>query len=356
MSAEPVFDLRDLLGVVRRRIRFVLGVTVGAAALTLGIAFLLPQWYLATAVILPPEESDLLSNMSIASRALTKFPAFGILGDYFTPADIYKAILGSRTAQEALVDEFDLQKRYNLKSREKTLKELTGHTRVKLNPDGTIAVSVEDRNPQRAADMTNAYIAELDRFNLEKRSSSARRTREFLQRRVAETDSLLRLSEARLREYQERKQTIAPASAGSEATQAAADLMSRKIMLEVQLGMLRGYLREDNDQVIQARSELDQLNRRIGALPELVNDMQRLVRDSKMYEQLYLLLASELERARVRETMDTPTVQVLDFAHPPERHSRPRKGLLAAGAGLLAFFMASAWTILRDRPRLPAAE
>jgi uncharacterized protein involved in exopolysaccharide biosynthesis len=356
MSEEPGFDLLEMFGAIRRRIRFVLAVSAAAGVLTLAIAFVLPKWYTATSVILPPDESDLLSNMSLATRALTKFPAFGILSDYFTPADIYKAILGSRTVEETVVEQFDLQKVYRLKSREKTLKELAGHTKVKLNPDGTIAVSVEDRSPQRAAAMTNAFVAELDRFNVEKRSSSARRTREFLQRRVAETDSLLRVSELKLKEYQEKSHTIAPVAAGSEATQAAADLMSRKILLEVRVGMLRGYLRDDNDEVVQARSELDQLDRRIATLPALENDLQRLVRDTRMYEQLFLLLTSELERSRVRETMDTPTVQVLDTARTPERHSRPRKGLLAVGAGLLAFVAASSWTVVRDRSSVSAAE
>ncbi len=355
MKPAAEFDLRVLFAAVGRRWRFVLAVTVGTAALTLAIAFMLPKWYEATAIILPPDESDLLSNMSLAQRALTKFPAFGILSDYFTPADIYKAILGSRTVQEAIVERYDLQKVYHLKSREKTLKALSGHAHVKLNPDGTIAVSVEDRSPQRAADMTNAFLLELDRFNVEKRSTSARRTREFLQHRVAETDSLLAVSEQRLRRYQEEKHTVAPSMVGSDATQAAADLMSRKIMLEVRLGTLRGYLGEDNDQIVQARSELDQLDRRIATLPALENDLQRLVRDARMYEQLYLLLTSELERSRVRETMDTPTVQVLDAAKPPERHSRPRKGLLAAGAGLLACCASALWVAANDRtkPSIP---
>jgi uncharacterized protein involved in exopolysaccharide biosynthesis len=355
MSGDAMMDLGELFAVVRRRYRFVLATGLGAAVLTLAITFVLPKWYKATSVILPPDESDLLSNMSLAQRALTKFPAFGILSDYFTPADIYKAILGSRTVGDTIVARFDLQHVYRIKSREKTLKELTNHTSVKLNPDGTIAVSVEDRSPKRAAAMTNAYITELDRFNVEKRSTSARRTREFLQQRVSETDSLLRASEATLRDYQEERHTIAPVGAGTEAMQAAADLMSRKMMLEVRLGMLRDYLRDENEQVVQVRSELDQLDRRIAQLPALENDLQRLVRDSKMYEQLYLLLTSELERSRVRETMDTPTVQVLDAAVPPERHSWPHKGLLTAIAGAVGLVLSSAWVILRERPTPDAA-
>jgi uncharacterized protein involved in exopolysaccharide biosynthesis len=315
----------------------VLAVTLGAALVTLGITFLLPKWYRATAVILPPQEADLITNMARAQRALTRFPAFGILSEYFTPADIYKAILLSRSAQEEIIREFDLMQVYGKPSREKTIKELKTHYRVKLNPDGTIAVQVDDKVPSRAADMANAFLIALDRLNVETRNAQAHRTRLFLERRVQETDSLLKASEAALEHYSTSRRAVAPSSVGAGDVQVAADLMARKMLLEVRIGMLRGYLRDDNEQVVQARSELEQLGRRIESLPRLQTELTRLVRETKIYEQLYLLLTAELEQARIRETMDTPTVQVLDPAVPPERHERPRKATLAVAAGLLAF-------------------
>lgn len=349
MSGDVAFDARALVEAVRRRARFVFGVGAAAAVLTFGVASVLPRWYTASTTLMPPEEGDLLSNISMAQRALTKFPAFGILNDYFTPADVYKAVLGSRTVKEAIVHEFDLQKVYRQKSLEKTLRALQDHTKIKLNPDGTIKVSVEDRKRDRAAAMANAYVRELDRFNVEKRNSTARRTREFLQRRVAEEDSLLRRSEADLRSYQEDHRAVAPGTAEGTSIQAAAEVMSRKLMLEVRLGVLRGYLREDNAQVVQVRTELEQLEARIAALPRLQGDLQRLVRDSKVHEQVFLMLTAELEQARVREAMDTPTVQVMDPAFEPERHSRPKRTLLALAAAVLATAVAAAWVAASER-------
>jgi uncharacterized protein involved in exopolysaccharide biosynthesis len=346
-------DLRDVFRVVWARRIPILAASAVAAALMLGIAFLLPKWYRATAVILPPEETDLLGNMSLAQRALTKFPAFGILTDYFTPADIFKAVLSSRSVQEEVVERFDLQRVYKQKSLEKTLKELKSNYRVRLNPDGTIAVSVDDRDRQRAAGMANAFLDALDRYNVEKRNTQARRTRQFLERRVIETDSLLRSTEIALRRYQESHHTVAPANVSAGDVQAAADLMARKLALEVRLGVLRSYLREDNDQVIQTRSELDQLKRRIATLPALQTDLGRLTRDNKVQEQLYLLLTSELEQARIREQQDTPTVQVLDPGKPPERHVRPRRLTLAIAAGMLAFLAATIWFVFRDSRDVP---
>jgi uncharacterized protein involved in exopolysaccharide biosynthesis len=349
MSATGSLDLAGMARSVARRGRFVAAASLGAALLTLGVTFVIPKWYTASAVILPPEESDLLSNMGLAQRALSKFPAFGILQDYFTPADVFKAVLNSRTIQEELVRKHELQRVYKQKSLEKTLKALTQHTKIKLNPDGTLKVSVEDKDPRRAAAMANDYLAALDRFNVEKRNTTAHRTRVFLQARLAETDSLLRASETALRLYQEQHRTVAPPNAGSADAQAAADVMSRKLMLQVRLGVLRSYLAEDTDQVMQVKEELAQLDRRLAAIPELQGDLVRLIRDQKVYEQLYLLLTAELEQARIRETMNTPTVQLLDPAVPPERHSWPRRGILTVAAFLVAFLGAAGWVAAHDR-------
>jgi tyrosine-protein kinase Etk/Wzc len=341
-------DVRAMIHAVwPHRLRVVL-VTIAAMVLTLAIAFLLPRWYRATAVILPPEDSDMLSNLSFASRALSKFPAFGVLGDYFTPADIYKAVLGSRTAQEHVVDAFDLGNVYGKRSREQTLKELKHHYRVKLASDGTISVEVEDRDPHRAAAMAMAFLEALDRYNIEKRSTQARRSRIFLERRVTETDSLLRVSEQALQTYQQIHAAVAPTSMSSTDVQVAADVMARKLMLEVKLGVLRTYLRDDNEQVLQTRTELEQLKRQVTEIPALQTELARLIRDNRVMEQLFLLLTAELEQARIREAQDTPTVQILDPAIPPERHSRPRRLILTLAAGVLAFLGSVGYLVIRS--------
>jgi tyrosine-protein kinase Etk/Wzc len=324
------------------RVRLI-GVSLAAGLLALGIGFLFPRWYEATATILPPEDSDLFSNLMLGQRALTKFPAFGALGDYFTPADVFKAILKSRHVQDRIIDRFELQKVYKQKSREKTRKALRNLYSVELAPEGTITVAIEDKDPKRAAAMAMAFLEELDHYNIKNKNSRAKRTREFLEQRVLDTDSLLRVSEERLRIYQEAKHTVVPTNIQSSEVQSAADLMARKIALEVRLGVLRTYLTEDSDEIRQTKTELNQLKNQIVTLPALQSDISRMVRDQKIQEQVFVLLTAELEQARIRETMDTPTVAVLDRAVVPERHTRPKRATIAiiatllTGAGCLVF-------------------
>lgn len=215
---------------------------------------------------------------------------------------------------------------------EQALKVFRSHVRVELAPDGTITVSVEDQSRELAAKMANALVEELDKFNVERRNFQAKRTRVFLERRVAETDSLSRKAEARLGAYQKTHHVLAPIDAEAQNLKPVAELMARKLSLEVQLEVLESYLSPSNDRVIQTRTELNQLNRQIGQIPIVETELGRHVRDVRLYQQAYVLLNAQLEDARLRETMDVPTVTVLDFAVPSERRSRPLRFPWAAAA------------------------
>jgi uncharacterized protein involved in exopolysaccharide biosynthesis len=212
-----------------------------------------------------------------------------------------------------------------------------------LAADGTIAIEVEDRSRERAALMANAMIEELDRYNVEKRNSQAKRTRIFLENRVAETDSLSRMAEKLLRTYEEEHHIVAPVQAEASSVAPLADLMARQVALDVQLAVLRSYLHENNERVLQIRTELEQLNAQIARAPRIESEIGRLVRDVKIYQQTYVMLISQLEEARLRETMDTPTVSVLDEAVPVQKRARPLRAIWAGGALMLTVLALILW-------------
>ena len=119
--------------------------------------------------------------------------------------------------------------------------------------------------------------------------------------------------------------------------------MAKKISLEVRLSVLRSYLREENEEVTQTRTELDQLNRQLVNMPGVENQLARLMRDVRLYQQVYALLSAQLEDARLREFMNTPTVTVLDPAVPSERRSAPIRRMWVSGAALLAALATALW-------------
>jgi capsular polysaccharide biosynthesis protein len=65
-------------------------------------------------------------------------------------------ILQSRGINEQMVERFHLRTRYKKKLMEDAIKELKAHARFKQTAAGTIQISVEDTDRQRAADMANS--------------------------------------------------------------------------------------------------------------------------------------------------------------------------------------------------------
>jgi len=345
--SEFATDFGGLIGRIASRWRSHGLTALLAGLLTYGVTLIMPPWYRSSAVLLPPEETDQLGAGLSFRSFLSRTPSLGALSNYYTPSDIFRAILTSRSVQEAVIRRFELTRMYRKQSMEKTLREFRSDARAVLAPDGTITVSVEDRSRERAAGMANALVEELNRFNVERRNFQAKRTRIFLERRVADTDSLSRLAEASLRVYQEQHHVLVPTEPEAQNLKPLADLVARKISLEVQLEVLRSYLSPSNELMIQTRTELDQLKNQIAGLPGVESELGRLVRDVQLFQQVYLLLNAQLEDARLRETMDTPTVTVLDPAVPSERRARPLRAVWAAAAAALAGLASVLWS---ERP------
>ncbi|MBI1797645.1 MAG: hypothetical protein HYR74_11430 [Candidatus Eisenbacteria bacterium] len=321
--------------------------TVAVAAVV--ISLFLPKWYAAQCTLLPPAEGgDALGLMG----AMIENKTLGRLGLFSstTPSDIYVEILRSRTLRESLVRAFDLQRLYRQKMMDNALKELDQHVKVGVSPVGVVTVAVEDRDPKRAADMANHLIEDLDRFNLESVNTRAKRTRIFLEQRLVEARERLTHAESTVTAYEQRNKVVA----SSDAIGGMADVISRKMNLEVTRSYMSSYTRPGSAGLTQVDAEINAVNHEISKLPTLKQEGARLALDAEIQRRLFTLLTTEYEEMRIQETRDTPTITVLDPARPPDLRSRPRRAVLVAGAALVAGLLGAAWVALSMRP--PAEE
>ena len=97
---------------------------------------------------------------------------------------------------------------YGEKTMHDTRDELTEHVRVTLSKEKVIKVTVEDRDPQMAADIAAYYVATLDRLNRILNVSKASHNREFIERRLAETQVGLVKAEEALRDFRPRTKPL----------------------------------------------------------------------------------------------------------------------------------------------------
>jgi uncharacterized protein involved in exopolysaccharide biosynthesis len=343
---EPT--LSDYLASARPYRRRALAAVIVGTVLAAVVALLWPPTYKATATLLPPTEEETGYSMASIFRGLSvpgiKIPSRS------GPEDVAVSILSSRRIAGVLVQRFDLEKVYGIKSDQAAVARLQKSSTFHVDESGTILITVADGTAKRAADLANAYAEELDRFNREIRMTKGRRTRLFVERRLTETRRDLDAAEQALKNYGTKHKAVALSPEQMSTVESAAQLFATQASLQTRLGLAREYATANSEEVVRFQQQLDQVNRQIGALPELGLELAKLLREVKIQDQVFAFLSAQYEEARINEARDVPTVEVLDPASPPERRSWPRRGLLT-GLGLVLSSLGAlvwvAWSVRR---------
>jgi uncharacterized protein involved in exopolysaccharide biosynthesis len=279
----------------------------------------------------------------------------GATGSLRTPADQFLALMSSNSARDRLIDRFDLQEVYDAKLRDDARRELGNNTRMFIGKkDGLITVEVDDTSPKRAADIANAYVEELRRMLGVLAVTEAQQRRVFFETQMKATRDALSTAQRALQD------SGINASALRAEPRAAADsyarLRAEATATEVRVQTLRRTLAESSTEVQQALATLAAVRSQIARLEQGAEatsgaDYIGKYREFKYQEALFELIARQYELARVDESREGALIQVVDFATPPERKSRPRRALLTLWAWLGSLTLLVLWTVAADTLR-----
>jgi len=333
----------------RRRAAWNFGIIVVLGVL---VSLLMPSWYMARTSLLPPDESGDVSFFLPMAQAESFLP-FALPG-LASQSDLFAAIVESRTVMEEVVARFDLERVYKVKTRSDAVRKLRKHSRVDVSDEGIVIVKIEDKDAERAAQMANSVVEILDEFNREKRTTQGKRIRQFVEEQLQQAQTALAESEEALREFQESHATVEVTEQTKAAIEAAAALAGQVAALEVRENLLLNFLTPSHPEIVRLRTERlelsDQLRQISGAtrpedgdlffvpfsdLPAVGVELGRLMREVRINSEVYGALVDIYQRARIQEAKDTPTVQVLDLAVPPDRRARPRRKLIVLFSGVI---------------------
>lgn len=328
-----------------------ISVFVGAVtAVAVAVALLLPSWYTATSSILPPSDTSDSFGMMTSMIQTSALNSIGLLSTQ-TPSDVVAEILKSRTLREEIIRRHDLMTRYRAKSLDLALKELEAHVGINVNKAGLITVSVEDRDPEKAAAMANDMVELLDKFNRETLNTKAKRSRAFLEERLTDVRGRLASAESTLTSYEKRNKMVASTEAG--AIGAIATVMAERMNLQVRRSYMASFTQPGSPALKEIDAQMNAYERQLGQLPSLKQEGSRLLLDAEIHRRVFTLLTAQYEDARLEELRDTPTLTVLDAARAPSLRSRPRRSLIVLAAAGLAVALSLLWVSLERRQ--PAA-
>ena len=340
---------RTLLEVVLAWRRMIYRVVGAAIVLSVVVSLVMPSWYTARSTFLPPQESTARSGMmQLSSMIGLDIGGMGLLSD--SPMqDIMIGVLKSRRLRAELVDQFDLTEVYGSRTREHAIRDLEDHVFISNTSEGLLEVKVEDRDRQRAADMTNALVGLLDAYNRETSVEQARRTSEFIRGYREENEARLEEAAQAARVFQEEHGAIELTEQTRVTVEAAAELQARRTTLAIERGVLEQYASPDQSRMVEIDMELTELDETLarftggaspeaddppgvflplGSIPETGFELAKLTRDVLVFQKIHEYLSAQYEQSRIQEARDLQTVSIVDEAVPPLRKSRPRRSVI----------------------------
>jgi len=297
---------------------------------------------------------------------------------------LFIGVLRSQTAQDRLIQQFDLKKLYG--------KRLIADARTKLDENtsisedrksGIITISVTDHSPQRAAALANAYVDELNTLVSELSTSSAHRERVFLEERLKVAKRDLDSAVNELAQFSSKNRTLDIQQEGKAMLDAAGAIAGEMIAAQSQLEGLRQIYTDNNSRVRSLNARVAELRKQleklggtqanavngasasaeqsgdpsaakagsglpyptIKSLPLLGAKYADYYRRAKIQETVYELLTEQYELAKVQEAKETPSVKVLDPARIPEKKSFPPRLVIMFLGTFLTFALSIVWVL-----------
>lgn len=359
--------LLDLFVVLAQHKKLVILAPIVAATLALALSMLMTPIFTSVAKVMPPQQQQSSGMAAMLGQLGGLAGSVGGFGGLKSPSDLYVGLLESRTVADRIITRFKLKERYAKSTLDDTRKQLAANSVITTGKkDGFINVSVDDKEPQFAADLANAYVDELTQLTQSMALSEASQRRLFFEKQLKDARDQLADAEIALRRTQEKTGLLQPAAQVQAIIVNAAQVKGAIAAKEVQLNAMRTFAAGRNPELLRAQEELRGLRAQLskleksqssnegdfmvptGRIPEAGVEYVRSVRDVKYYETIYELLAKQFELAKIDEAKDSSVIQVLDRAMPAEHKSKPSRVLITLAGGVIGGVFAILFAFLRS--------
>jgi tyrosine-protein kinase Etk/Wzc len=329
-----------------------------------GVYFLTEKQYESTATIIPLNESSLSGLSSLLNNVSSVLPMG--LGNINKESDmnLYLTILFSRSSIENLIDKYDLQKLYNIKSRENAVKFVSKIIFTKITIENAFTIKVRTKSPVLAATMANYLVEYLNSKILELNVSKSRDSRIFLEKRYQEITDNLRDAEDSLKYFQIKSGVFEAENQAKSSLEAYArmdaDVATKQIEIQV-LNKMYGAnspnvqgaeiaLRELRYKVNKLKSTSDSgsVLMSLNSLPQNTLNYYRYYRNVRIYSEMLSYVMPMYEQAKFEEQKNIPILQVIDPAIPPEKKAYPSRTFMSLMVTFTTLVFAASFLIVKD--------
>jgi tyrosine-protein kinase Etk/Wzc len=236
-----------------------------------------------------------------------------------------------------------------------------------------IVVSVEDRDPKRAADMANAFVEEMIGVTKGVAITEAAQRRLFFEEQLKDVKMALASAEEGIKGFQEKTGALKIDDQARAVIQGIGNLRAQIAAREVQYKVAQTFATPQNpdlqridEELRGLKAELNKLEQKggnspdplmpTGRMPSVGMEYLRKLRDVKYNETLYELLAKQYEMAKLDEARDAAVIQVIDKAVIPEKKVKPKRGIIVALSTLTGFIISILYASYKSSSRKVVGE
>ncbi|MCG8374306.1 MAG: hypothetical protein MI700_12260, partial [Balneolales bacterium] len=331
------------------------------------ISLFITNRYTSTANLIPSQRPSLGLDLFSETGSLSSFASTVLSGGQSDEANRYVILLSSYSSSKQIVDRFNLTTHYEV-SESKTpilhaIDILASRTTFESKEEGNFVISIEDKSPELAKEMADAYVQILNEENTRIVTGDAKRYREFLEKRLLESRNTIDSLQQEMISFQKKYGVIEFTEQAKQYFSLIIGLSAKQIETEIKLELLSQSVTESSDLYESTEIELNAINEKLNEvyfdsdssnvilnfseMPEVGSQYMELMLEAEIQSEIQKFVVPFYEQAKMEEAKALPIVSIVDAPRIPERKSFPNRTLITISSGFSAFFIVLFYLIFR---------
>lgn len=347
--------------------------------LALIISLIWPQTYRSSSEIVQVQDSGAPATGGL----LQSLTSFSISGNKVGGETIL-IVLNSQTLRENIIDEFDLFEVYDADILESVLRTLDNNLTIEevreggfgFNPVVSVKISVTESDPERAREMNQFILSELDSTLQSLNKEASLETLGVLENRYNQNQEDLRKAEMELNQFQNEYGIINVPSQVQSTVENLANLKATITQTEVELSVLSRNVDQNSSAYRSKLIELEELRNAFRSLvqqsedlsnvddsffslldyPDLLLDYVRLEREVEIQQSIQETLFPQLEQKKLMQENSGSGIRIVDRPNLPTYKDSPKRAYIVLAGFFFSVVLSIIIVFLKELTKDPESE